>query len=142
MQLHQLQRHHPQKRKKTRVGRGGKRGTTAGHGTKGQRSRAGHRIRPAERDYIQRLPKLRGSGDRVASEKPVAVNLGRLARISSLREITPEALVREGIIRRGRERHVKILGTGTVDRPMVVRGIPVSKSARASIEAAGGSVHK
>jgi large subunit ribosomal protein L15 len=43
-----------------RVGRGGKRGTTAGRGTKGQKARSGHCIRPAERDLIQRLPKLRG----------------------------------------------------------------------------------
>ncbi|MEK9186632.1 MAG: uL15 family ribosomal protein, partial [Patescibacteria group bacterium] len=59
MQLHQLKPRHRQY-PKTRVGRGGKRGTTSGRGQKGQKSRSGHRIRPAERDYIQRLPKLRG----------------------------------------------------------------------------------
>jgi len=59
MQLHKLQREHPRKRKKI-IGRGGKRGTTAGRGTKGQRARAGHRIRPEIRDTIKRLPKRRG----------------------------------------------------------------------------------
>jgi large subunit ribosomal protein L15 len=59
MQLHELKPFHPNK-KQRRVGRGGKRGTTSGRGTKGQKARAGHRIRPAERDLIQRLPKLRG----------------------------------------------------------------------------------
>ncbi len=59
MQLHELKPNYSNKKGK-RVGRGGKRGTTSGHGTKGQKSRAGHRIRPAERDLIQRLPKLRG----------------------------------------------------------------------------------
>lgn len=59
MQLHEIQPFHKNRDKK-RVGRGGKRGVTSGRGTKGQRARAGHRIRPAERDLIQRLPKLRG----------------------------------------------------------------------------------
>ena len=59
MQLHELQPDTPNKNRK-RIGRGGKRGTTSGRGQKGQTSRAGHRIRPAERDLIQRLPKLKG----------------------------------------------------------------------------------
>ncbi|MFH1188555.1 MAG: hypothetical protein V1652_01780 [bacterium] len=59
MQLHELQSLHCNKKEK-RVGRGGKRGTYSGRGVKGQSSRAGHRIRPAERDLIQSMPKLRG----------------------------------------------------------------------------------
>src|SRR5512145_1013549 len=43
-----------------RVGRGGKRGKTSGRGTKGQKARAGHKIRPEIRDLIKKLPKLRG----------------------------------------------------------------------------------
>ncbi len=68
MQLHQLQSNHPNYGKK-RVGRGGKRGTTSGRGTKGQHSRAGRRIRPAERDFIQRLPKLRGIGNAASTAR-------------------------------------------------------------------------
>lgn len=142
MQLHDLQRSHPNARKKPRVGRGGKRGTTAGRGTKGQKSRAGRRIRPAERDFIQRLPKLRGSGDRSIRGKPIALNIARLEKISPLREITPETLVQAGVIRQGLKRRVKILGSGTLKRAVIVRGIPVSKGARAAIEAAGGSVQE
>jgi large subunit ribosomal protein L15 len=59
MQLHLLKISHPKLEKK-RIGRGGKRGKTSGRGQKGQKSRSGHKIRPAERDFIQRLPKLRG----------------------------------------------------------------------------------
>ena len=59
MQLHQLQGRKPTD-KKTRVGRGGKRGTYSGRGVKGQRSRAGARIRPEIRDFIKKLPKMRG----------------------------------------------------------------------------------
>ncbi|HEY4495498.1 MAG TPA: uL15 family ribosomal protein, partial [Candidatus Paceibacterota bacterium] len=59
MQLHQLQRN-KKARKGIRVGRGGKRGKTSGRGTKGQKARAGHRIRPEIRDAIKKLPKRRG----------------------------------------------------------------------------------
>jgi len=59
MQLHELQPEHYNKDKK-RIARGGKRGRTAGRGQKGQKSRAGRKIRPAVRDLVQRTPKLRG----------------------------------------------------------------------------------
>lgn len=65
MQLHQLQPLYKLKDKK-RIGRGGKRGTYSGRGQKGQKARAGHKIRPALRDLIQRLPKLRGIGNRAS----------------------------------------------------------------------------
>jgi len=65
MQLHQVQPIHKNKSKK-RVGRGGKRGTYSGRGMKGQKSRAGRKIRPAVRDLIQRTPKLRGTSDKAA----------------------------------------------------------------------------
>ncbi|OIO49751.1 MAG: hypothetical protein AUJ39_00315 [Parcubacteria group bacterium CG1_02_42_13] len=68
MQLHELAPIHINKGKK-RIGRGGKRGTYSGRGTKGQKARAGHRIRPAERDLIQRLPKLRGFNNKPKAKK-------------------------------------------------------------------------
>ena len=61
MQFHNLQS--KTKRKRSRqVGRGGTRGKTAGRGTKGQNARAGHKKRPELRDFIKRIPKLRGRG--------------------------------------------------------------------------------
>ncbi len=59
MQLHELQPNHYNKEAK-RIARGGKRGRTSGRGQKGQKSRSGRKIRPAIRDFVQRLPKLRG----------------------------------------------------------------------------------
>src|SRR3990167_8691822 len=76
MQLHELKSNTYRKKPK-RVGRGGKRGTTSGRGQKGQKSRSGHRIRPAERYYIQRLPKLRGYKNRKL-EKSSILNVGDL----------------------------------------------------------------
>lgn len=59
MQLHQIQ---PSKKikKKKRVGRGGKRGTYCGRGIKGQKARAGAKIRPQIRNLIKKIPKVRG----------------------------------------------------------------------------------
>lgn len=61
MQFHNLQS--KTKRKRSRqVGRGGTRGKTSGRGTKGQNARAGRKKRPELRDFIKRVPKLRGRG--------------------------------------------------------------------------------
>ena len=59
MKLHEI-RSPFRTHKKRRVGRGGKRGKTSGHGTKGQKSRAGRKIRPQIRDVMKRFPKKRG----------------------------------------------------------------------------------
>lgn len=61
MQFHTLKRKTANKKSKT-VGRGGKRGKTSGRGTKGQNARAGRKKRPELRDFIKRVPKLRGRG--------------------------------------------------------------------------------
>lgn len=61
MQFHSLKRKTPNKKSK-QVGRGGTRGKTSGRGTKGQNARAGRKKRPELRDFIKRVPKLRGRG--------------------------------------------------------------------------------
>jgi len=146
MQLHQLQRS-PQQKKAHRVGRGGKRGTTSGRGQKGQKSRAGRRIRPAIRDLIIRVPKHRGFRNKSMKPKPLAVNVITLARIvkraataGKLFTVDAAALESLGIIRNRRHAGVKVLGRGPVDVAMVVKGISMSASARAAIEKAGGKV--
>jgi len=129
MQLHQIKPGHPLQEKKTRVGRGGKRGTTSGHGTKGQKSRSGHRIRPAERDLLQRLPKLRGAGNRKKAVKLLPVNVGDLEKLISGNEVTRDLLG-----------EAKILGGGELKKAFTIKGLPVSESAKKKIEAAGGKV--
>mgnify|MGYP001602890080 CR=1 FL=1 len=119
-------------KKAKRVARGGKRGTTAGRGTKGQKSRAGHRIRPAERDLLQRLPKLRGlgvhGGNKSIRKKPLAMNVGELNKLS------------ETLLTRKNLGNVKILGEGELTKAITVEGLKVSKSARKKILKAGGKV--
>src|SRR3954466_6681426 len=80
MQINNLQRKTANK-KRMIVARGGKRGKTAGRGTKGQKARAGHKIRPEIRDIIKRIPKLRGRGKNsnlTIQEKPIALNIDAL----------------------------------------------------------------
>jgi len=130
MQLHELKPNH-RKYSKPRVGRGGKRGTTSGRGTKGQKARAGHRIRPAERDLIQRLPKLRGSSNVVPkkNKRQAIINVGELERLAP-----------NGVVNRETVGAVKILGDGEVKKAFVVKGLKLSKTARQKIEAAGGKI--
>ena len=145
MQFHTLIRPHGKKRSR-RIGRGGKRGSYSGRGVKGQRSRAGHRIRPAERDLLIRLPKRRGFSNRPKSSKPVAISLERLAAVfGKLGAKFPLAINREtlrgaGLVRKTYRGGVKILGGGPVKEQFLLEGLRVSKGARTAIEKAGGSV--
>lgn len=137
MEIHTL---HPNfKRKKgKRIGRGGKRGTFSGRGQKGQKARAGHSIRPAERDLISKLPKLRGTKNVKKSEKKTELNLNHLQKMGE-KIVNREALKKHGIIKSMTEQ-VKVLGTGSISRAVTLKGVSVSASAKKKIEAAGGSV--
>lgn len=138
MQLHQLRLTHRKKNKK-RVGRGGKRGTYSGRGQKGQRARAGHRIRPAERDIILKLPKLRGVKNKPVRPQPLVLNVGGLDRRFSESVIDKKLLVEKGLIKKSSVR-VKILGDGEVKKAFQIKDLEISKKAREKIEKAGGSV--
>ena len=127
------------RQKEKRVGRGGKRGKTSGRGEKGQGARAGHRIRPAERDLIQRIPKLRGIKHPRLSARASVVTTGDLETRFKGDEVTSAALVSQGFITHTRDK-VKILGGGKITRAVTVKGVAVSESARKAIEAAGGKI--
>lgn len=142
MQLHNLQRATPYKRGK-RVGRGGVRGKTSGRGTKGQKARAGHKILPAIREILKKLPKKRGYRSPSLQEKPLVVNVSVLERVFTPGDIvTPAILLERGVVsaRRGKVPRVKILGDGALDKKLNVSGCEVSARARSKIEAAGGIV--
>lgn len=145
MQLHELSV--IRGRRKKRIGRGGKRGSYSGRGVKGQKSRAGRRIRPAERDLILRIPKLRGFKNKPKSSKAVVLNVGDLERVKAMLEkenlpavVSREALAKLGFLPRSRRTRAKILGGGEIRTPITVSGIPVSESAKMKIEKAGGAV--
>ena len=150
MQLHELKPTAPRKTAK-RIGRGGKRGKTSGRGGKGQTARTGNSTRPEMRDFIKKLPKLRGhgvnrsrtvNGERV---RPVVVNLSKLeAAFAAGDTVSPKTLVAAKVIETIAKRvpKVKILATGELTKKLMVEGCELSETAKAKIEKAGGTVAK
>jgi len=134
MKLHQLSS--IKSKRIQRIGRGGKRGTTSGRGTKGQRSRAGRRIRPALRDLIIRIPKRRGFRNKIKTDRTVIFNLGDLSeKLKSYSgkgvvEVNRELLQAAGLLGKNFKGTVKILGDGEAAFPMTIKGIGMSKSAQ------------
>ncbi len=126
-----------------RVGRGGKRGKTSGRGMNGQKSRSGASIRPAERDFIKKIPKLRGYNFNSIRKKPSSVNLSDIDRLfSDGEEINPETLFKKGLVRKvsGKLPSVKILGSGNVTKKLVFSGCLFSKTAEEKVKSAKGEI--
>ena len=127
------------------VGRGGTRGKTSGRGTKGQKARSGHKIRPEIRDFIKRIPKLRGRGknsNRGIAEKPMAVSLSAIEKAFAVgEEVNPSTLRIKELIRyrESSVAPVKILG-GKINKKLFFSNVLVSESAKALIEKAGGTI--
>ena len=126
---------------KIRVGRGegGRRGKTAGRGTKGTKARyqvpAG--FQGGTTPLHMRFPKLRGFKNPFRTEYQV-VNLDRLASLyPSGGDVSVEDLVAKGAVRGGQL--VKVLGTGEIAVAVHVTADAFSASAKEKIEAAGGS---
>jgi large subunit ribosomal protein L15 len=131
--------------KKTRVGRGegGKRGKTAGRGTKGSGARVqvSARFEGGQTPLHMRLPKLSG----FKNNNKVVFQVVNLDRIASLfpqgGSINPDTLADAGAVRRGQP--VKVLGTGELGGVQVhVHAHAFSKSAEEKIGAAGGSTNQ
>ncbi len=128
-----------------RLGRGpgsGK-GKTSGKGHKGQKARAGHHGIPSwfeggQMPLQRRLPK-RGFNNKNFRTVYEIVNIADLGRIEA-DEITPEALHELRLVDLGKGRRVKLLADGEIDRKVTVRVHAASASAKAKIEAAGGTL--
>jgi large subunit ribosomal protein L15 len=145
MKLNDLSPNNPKKNRK-RVGRGisAGQGKTAGRGTKGEGSRTGTGGRLYRQGgnlpFFRRLPFVRGKGFTPPYEVEFnEVNLDQLAFLNTEAEITPETLQAARLLRDPRN-PVAILGRGDVKTAIKVRVHRVTKSAKAKIEAAGGSV--
>ena len=144
MQLHQLKPIHKFKKPK-RIGRGGKKGTYSGHGVKGQKSRAGKKLKPIIDEIIKKYPKLRGYRQKlkIKNKKLKIMNLDILEKkFNAADKVTPEILLEKKIIRKikGRMPQVKILGKGEITKTLTVDGCQLSKSAKKKIEKAGGII--
>ena len=141
LQMHDLHPAPGAKKARTRVGRGeGSKGKTSGRGTKGTKAR--YQVRPGfeggQLPLYMRLPKLRGFRNPFKGEFQV-INLDKVAELFPKGgEVTVEALVEKGAVRRNHP--VKVLGTGDISAAYTFRGVRASASAVKKIEAAGGSV--
>ena len=128
------------------VARGGTRGKTAGRGTKGQKARSGHKIRPEIRDLIKRIPKMRGRGKNSNVSfysKPVNLSIDALELIYNTGDtVSRSSLSKNGLIssRNGKLPEVKILGDGKLTKKLTLKGLIISASAKEKIEKAGGVI--
>lgn len=127
------------RKKKKRIGRGGKRGTYSGKGQKGQKARAGHRIKPAERLLISKFPKFRGVKNKPLTPKAIIIKTNELKKYAKEGVIDYAILKKTGVIKRAGAR-VKILDNGAVEGAFTIKGISVSKKAKEKIEKAGGKI--
>ncbi len=143
MKLHELKPASGSVRKSKRVGRGygsGK-GKTSGKGMMGQKSRSGpgpyRTFEGGQNRLVKRMPFKRGFTNIWGVEYEI-VNVEDLDEWPSDVEVTPESLLESGLIRR-KKRPVKILGNGTLQKPLTIRAHKFSASAREKIAAAGGT---
>lgn len=145
MQLHNLKRK-TQNKKSRLVGRGGKRGKTAGRGTKGQKARSGRKLRPEMRDIIKKLPKLRGYSFNTIETKPLIIKISVLEKNVSDNDVVNVAfLIEKKLVKllKGKNPKVKILGDkkdSVFSKKIVLEGIKVSSAIKSLIEKAGGEV--
>jgi large subunit ribosomal protein L15 len=135
MQLHSLNK---ELKAPQRVGRGGKRGTTSGRGTKGQKSRSGRKLRPAERDLIIRIPKKRGFRNKPKSEPALVIPLSKIAKMTGV--IDRASLKKAGLVPARHLTLIKILSQGDAPSGVTIKGLAVSREAKKKIEDAKGTV--
>ena len=141
LQMHDLKPAPGAKKDRIRVGRGeGSKGKTAGRGAKGQTKRT--HVRPGfeggQLPLYMRLPKLRGFKSPFKTEYQV-INIDKLAEFfPEGGELTVADLVAKGAVRDGYP--VKVLGDGETTVKYTLKGVKASASAKAKIEAAGGSI--
>jgi large subunit ribosomal protein L15 len=146
MKLNDLKPNAGSKKNRKRVGRGisAGQGKTAGRGTKGQNSRAGSGGRLYRQGgnlpFFRRLPFIRGKGFTPPYEVVYnEVNLDQLTSFKANSVVSPETLDQVRLIRDPRN-PVSLMGRGDLKIALKVRVDRVTKSARAKIEAAGGTV--
>ncbi len=144
MQMNNLKKN-TANRKSRKVGRGGARGKTSGRGTKGQNARAGRKKRPEMRDFIKKIPKLRGRGRNfLKTRKPeyFTVNLSSIDQAFSVNDVVSAKTLKEkGLLKltSGVMPKVKVLN-GTISKAFTFEGVAVSESAKKAIESAKGKI--
>lgn len=126
--------------KRIGTGMGSGHGKTSTRGEKGQRSRAGSRIRSGfeggQMPLHRRLPK-RGFTN-IFKKRYAIVNLGDLDRFTAGEKVTPELLAKKGLMKRLGD-GLKVLGEGELKAPLHIAAQMFSKAALEKIQRAGGT---
>lgn len=147
MKLHELKPRPGSRHRRRRVGRGiaAGQGKTCGRGTKGQkaRDRVARGFEGGQTPAYRRVPKRRGTSKGSQPWAPfrkeyAILNVGALERFEPQTVVTPELLVETGLIRPAKH-GVRILGEGELTKALTVVAHHFSASARAKIEAVGGT---
>ena len=141
MKLHHLRPAEGSKKRKIRVGRGeaGRRGKTAGRGTKGLKARSKVRqgFEGGQTPLQRRIPKLKGFRNPNREEFTV-INVGRLGELDAGTTVTPETMREAGLAKkRGK---IKVLGEGDISVALTVKAHAFSAGAADKIQSAGGSI--
>jgi len=129
-----------------RIGRGlgSGHGRTACKGSKGQKARAGYKVRPGfeggQNPLTKRLPELRGFTNIFRIEYST-INVSHLNRFEAESVVTPQRLVAEGLLK-SLKQPVKILGDGEIKKPLTIRVNRFTQQARRKIESAGGTAEE
>lgn len=144
MKLNELSPSVPKKERK-RVGRGNSSGwgKTAGKGSNGQNSRAGGGVKPyfegGQMPIYRRVPK-RGFSNAIFKKEYTVLSLAFLnENFEDGEEVSLETLFNKCLIKKGRD-GIKILGNGELNKKLTVKVHKISKSAKAAVEAKGGTV--
>ena len=140
MKLHELKPAEGSRQLRNRVGRGTSSGNgkTAGRGQKGQKARSKVRVgfEGGQMPLFRRMPKR---GFKNVNRKDYAiVNLETLNKFEDGTEVTPALLVETRVVKDEKD-GIKVLGNGELTKKLTVKAIKFSASAKAAIEAAGGT---
>ena len=144
MQLNDLHPAAGSTHSKKRVGRGmgSGLGKTAGRGHKGQKSRSGGRVKPGfeggQQPLQMRLPKFgfNSAKARVTAE----VTLSELAKVEA--DVIDLQALKDADLISGAMKWATVMLSGEISKAVTVKGIRVTKGARAAIEAAGGTIQE
>ena len=127
-----------------RVGRGigSGLGKTCGRGHKGQKSRSGGSIRRGfeggQQPLQMRLPKF---GFNSAKARTTAeVTLSEIAKVDG--DVVDMQTLEKANMVQGTMKRAKVILSGSIDRPLTLKGIKATKGAREAIESAGGKIEE
>ena len=146
MMQHQIRPSNGARKRRKRIGRGDAagQGSTAGRGMKGQKSRSGKGLKVGfeggQLPLIKGLPMKRGFNN-IFKTYYSLVKLETLETFDAGSTVTPQSLMDQGYLR-NLKRPVKVVGDGELTKPLTVVADKFTRSARAKIQAANGTVEE